>query len=201
MIQWLLSLPKALFVFLVLTIGVIFIVLSDPPHSVCDSQIDNFHDVTKDFLSRDPKSVNKTESRYQKLIETCKATNSPGGCYELFIEIKKMLVSVRAVSRECFPKLTGDADLTAALYPSLDLMVQLAWGGQPPSITGKVGWFDSADINLYCQMRNLATDLNGQEKWNQFVEGYFQSLPGANKLDRNDAWTRMMNSVNCQSYL
>jgi hypothetical protein len=202
MIEWLKSLPKTIFVAIVLTAGVLFIVLSDPPHTVCDSQVEAFNEATKDFLALDSAKANKKQTRFARLVETCKATNSPGGCYELFMNVKSLLRDSRTVSPECNGKLASHDGYTKAIWESLDLMVKIAWGEKPPQTPAlKVGWFDPSDLNLFCLLKDVAINVYSQDRWNSFVEGYFTSLPAVSTLPRNDVWQRMLLSLNCSSYL
>lgn len=203
MIEWLKSLPKTLFVTIVLGAGVLLIVLFNPPQTVCDSQVEQFHEAQKDFLFLDViKQPKRKQTRFAKLIDTCKVTNSAGGCYELFYNLKKMLKDAGAVSPECFGKLKGHQGFSMAIWQSVDLMVKLAWGEKPPQSTGlKSGWFDPADLNLFCELKNSAVNVFTQDRWNEFAGEYFTTLPGASSLQRSDAWQKMLFSVNCASYL
>lgn len=203
MVEWLKSLPKTAFVTLVLSAGVLFIVFSDPPRSVCDTQISKLDEAIKDFLSLDQiKKPNRKQTRFTKLVETCKVTNSAGGCYELFLSLKEMLKDVGAVSPECIAKLTSHTAITETVWTSLDLMTRLAWGEKPPEMaTLRTGWFDPADLNLFCELKRTITNIYSDTKWNSFVEAYFTQLPGAKSLDRTEAWQRMLFSVNCSLYL
>lgn len=202
MIDWFKTLPKTIFVILVLSAGVLFIVLSDPPRSVCDTQMSSLEEAARDFLALDEiNKPNRKQTRFLKLVETCRATNSAGGCYELFLSLKNMLKSVGAVSQECVAKLASESTITEAVWTSLDLMTRLAWGEKPPNMsTLRAGWFDPSDLNLFCQLKNLALNIYPEVKWNNFVENYFEQLPGAKSLDRAEAWQRMLFSVNCSSY-
>lgn len=202
MIEWLKSLPKTMFVAIVLAAGVLFIVLSDPPRTICDSQMKHFKELSKDFLFLDPAKPIKKETRYAKLLETCRSTNSPGGCLQLFGNLKSMLKDANTFSPECYGKLSSMGEFTGALWGSLDLMAKLAWGASgPKSAFEKTGWFDSADLNLYCSMKKVAIDVYGQSRWDSFIGEYLNSLPQAATLGRNEAWARMLFSVSCSAYL
>lgn len=191
-----------MFVTVVLGAGVLFIVLSDPPRTVCDSQLELFDEKVRDFLLLDSRKPNRKTTRYTKLHETCRATSSAGGCYELFLNLKQMIKDAKTVSVECHGKLRGHTQYSTAVWQSLDLMAQLAWGAKPPLTPAlKTGWLDPADLNLYCELKNSAIYVFSEEKWNSFVAGYFKSLPGAANLPRNEAWQKMLFSVNCTQYL
>ncbi|OFZ17755.1 MAG: hypothetical protein A2Z20_02660 [Bdellovibrionales bacterium RBG_16_40_8] len=202
MTEWFKTLSKTMLVTIVLTAGVLFIVLSDPPRTVCDSQIELFSEKTKGFLTiTKMKYIERTKSRFNMLMDTCKTTNTVGGCYELFYSLKQMLKDVGTVSPACYSKLSGNSGFSEAIWKSLELMAQLAWGDKPPQATGlKVGWFDHADLNLMCELKSVAINIFTQSKWDSFVDGFFKSLPGVTELSREDAWQRMLFSVSCTGY-
>ena len=203
MIEWFKSLPKTIFVMIVIGAGILFIVISDPPRTVCDSQIEAFKKTTDSLLGLNKiKNPNRKETRLQRLIETCKSTNSPGGCYELFASIKQTTKDIRTVSPECYGKLSSDAGVKEVIWQSLELMVKIAWGTKPPeAVSLKSGWLDPSDLNLFCELKKAAIDLYSLERWNAFMEPYFQSLPGATALGRAETWQRMLFSTNCGAYL
>ncbi|MCA9780719.1 MAG: hypothetical protein KC800_28550, partial [Candidatus Eremiobacteraeota bacterium] len=117
MIEWFNALPKTVFVTIVLTAGVLFIVISDPPKTVCDSQLSKFKDATKDLLTLDPiKRPLQKSTRFRTLLDSCKATNSAGGCYELFLSMKRLLKDTRNVSPECLGKLGAYEEFKSSLW-------------------------------------------------------------------------------------
>jgi hypothetical protein len=200
MIEWLKSLPKTIFVALVLGVGVLFIVFSDPPRTICDARMKAFDEGAKGFLTVDP--VKKREARFGKLLDICKKTNSVGGCYELFQNLRETVKATRLVGADCYSKLASRGEVKNAIQQSLDFMVRSAWGAEPPTTPAlKAGWLDASDINLFCQLKTLMMDLYGENSWNGFIEGYFKELPKAQSLERTDAWQKMLFSVNCASYL
>ena len=95
--RWLAQIPKFWLIVGSLTIGILFIVLSDPPKSVCDAQLDLFRKNQKDFLYLDPKNEVIKTTGFQREFERCQSTNTPGGCYELFEKTRKFLTDVESV--------------------------------------------------------------------------------------------------------
>lgn len=195
------SLPKAMLVTLVLAVGIVFIVLSNPPATMCDAQIHEFKQSTADVLSLNPKDHFQTQTKMQQWLSTCEQTQDAGGCFTLFEGVRQVLRAQNTVSPKCFEQLGQESAFAHTIWKTLDLMAKLAWGSQPPvSPADNAGFLDAADLSLYCTLRQKAIDIYGQNRWNSFLEPYFSSLPGATKLSRNDAWGRMLFSVNCASY-
>ncbi len=202
MLIWLKSLPKATFVALVLTIGVLYIVVSDPPKNICDAQIDQLDLLSVGLLSPNPKDLSHKTSKFQDLFAVCEQTKSPGGCYELFLNLRTILKNSRTVSPECYGKLSGHTAFSDAVWSSLGLITKLAWGEKAPEVPAlKLAWLDEADLNLLCSLKQEAIDVYGKERFDTFQEQFFTSLPGAEKMKRDDVWNRMIFSVNCASYL
>lgn len=201
MIEWLLSLPKTMFVGLVLAIGVLGIVIFNPPHTVCDSQLEQFKEAQKNFLYLDPKQKFNKTTEFFRLQEKCKITNSPGGCYELFSKLRKLQEDLDNVADECNDKVSNEKAVREAFWQSLDLMIRIAWGAKAPrSPQEKQNWFDTADLNLFCRLKAQAVSLYGEEQMNKFFEKYFTELPGAQQIARESAWELSLMSTNCRYY-
>lgn len=199
--QFLNKIPKATLLILVLFLGIMFIVLSDPPKTVCHAQEEIFREEIKSFLLADKKKKIKTP-KYDILINQCKIANSPGGCYELFNQMRRLRSNITQIPQSCRAELAQFKPVYKALWEVLELMVRLGWGSHPPvSYYDKLNWLDSADLNLFCQLKDLLIFIDGKEKWERFREKMFTSLPGAETLAREEVWKRMVLSVQCSQYL
>ena len=217
--------PKNVLAFLLIAGGILFIVLSQPPHSVCDSQMAVVDKNQARFLFRDPKmkKVNPAEvkkaielcheskdpdscydiylTRYERLTEFCKATNTPGGCYELFTELKRLVRDLATLSSECSTAIGGTSEYKTALMGSVELMVRLGWGENPPSsYSAKLGWLEASDLSLFCRLHERITALYGESTWESFREKMMLALPGAKDLARNQVWDLSLFSENCARY-
>ncbi len=199
--RWLMSLPKAMFVTIVLAVGIIVIVLSNPPENICDAQVAEFKTSTASILALNPKDKFQTHTKFQKWFAECRSTKDPGGCFSLFQGVRQVLRQQETVSPRCFDQLGSVSSFSHVIWHTTDLMAKLAWGKQPPvSGADKTGFLDAADLSLYCRLQQVAINVYGQAKWQAFLEPYFTALPGAEKLSRDDAWSRMLFSVNCSTY-
>jgi hypothetical protein len=140
-------------------------------------------------------------TNYRRLVDRCKMTNSPGGCFELFDGMKDMLRDLRGVPSECAPKVGVIAEVKKAIWEVSELMIRLAWGESPPgSYNQKFGWLDTADISLFCRLKYDAAEMYGEDAWNQFREKMMASLPKAQTMSRNDVWDMTILSENCARY-
>lgn len=193
--------PKWLLAVLVIGGGIVAIILYDPPHTVCESQLDVFRDAQKRFLFQ-YKVKKKTEvPKYRMLVDQCKMTNDPGGCYELFQETRMMLNDLKSVPTECMPKAGEIREVKTALWEVTELMLRLAWGEKPPNAyREKFHWLDTADVSLYCGLKQAVIASYGDNAWDAFRVKISRSLPGADKLSDNDVWQKTLFSENCAAY-
>ena len=195
--------PKSLIAFVAIVGAIVFIVFSDPPHSVCDTEMTNFKAryEGKFFREKSKFSEVKKLTRYEKLRQLCIEANAPGGCYELFMELQNLLDELNKVPMECKAALSSVREVRDILWESLELMVRLAWGEKPPeSYYEKFGWLDKANMNLYCRLKAKSLEFYGQNKWKQFQERFFTELPGTDKMKREKIWDRVILSSNCRAY-
>lgn len=198
------SLPKNIVAFLAISGGIIFIVLSQPPVTVCDSQVEKFKAMQINFLYRDekyPKAKNIKRTKFEYLRDRCKETNSPGGCYELFSDMKLMLHDLALFTDECAANSGGISEVKRSSWETVDLLIRLAWGASPPSAYNiKFSWLDTADVSLYCQLKNRIILMYGESSWSSFREKLMRDLPGAKELTRNQVWDMSLFSENCARY-
>jgi hypothetical protein len=193
--------PRNLLAFLAIVGGIAFIIISQPPHSICDSQIEVINKAQARFLFKDPKSKVKVTTAYQKLRDRCQNTNDPGGCYEWFQELRVMLHDLGTLTSECNDAISGQAEYSTAIKEPLEQMVKMAWGSAPPvSYTAKFGWLDTSDITLFCRLRDKYVLFYGDGVWENFRERVMQELPGAKDITRNQIWDLSIFSENCSRY-
>lgn len=196
-----LQLSKTALALLVIAGGVLALVIFNPPHTVCDAQRDAFKESQKSFLYLDEKNKVKKKTKFEEMYALCKSTNTPGGCYELFMDLKRLLADLKNVPRECGSNIGSLSEVKKAIWESTELLVRMAWGEKPPeTYYEKFAWLDSADIALFCSLKSTIENLYGIEEWTRFREKMFTALPGSKDLPRNQVWETMILSVNCAKY-
>ncbi|MCB0414867.1 MAG: hypothetical protein KDD50_11070, partial [Bdellovibrionales bacterium] len=172
-------------------------------HTVCDTQKEEIRRLKKHLLfEKTPNPLTgESGSRFNYLADHCKYTNTPGGCLELFLELKALSRDLDNVITDCRSEISGIGAIKSTIWKSLTLLTQLAWGTTPPqSYISKQGWLSTADLSLFCDFKRQAVSFYGKEEWDAFRENMFKTLPGATKLARAQAWEVMLLSVNCNSY-
>jgi len=195
--------PKNLLAFTAILGGIAFIILSQPPHSLCDSQIEIINAAQAKFLFKDPKSQKVLTTRYTNLREQCKLTNDPGGggCYEWFHELRTMLRDLGTLTNACANALADTKEYKVAVTEGLEKIVQIAWGSAPPaSYTVKFNWLDASDITLFCRLKDRYILFYGDTAFEQLRERMMAELPGAKDMARNQIWDLSIFSENCAKY-
>ena len=193
--------PKGVLAFLLISGGILGIIISSPPHSLCDSQLEVVNKSQQKFLFREPAAKKIISTKYERLREHCKRTNNPGGCYELFQELRVMVHDLATLSGECSSAMSSTSEYKRALWESAELIVLLAWGEKPPAAyTSKLGWLEVSDITLFCRMHDRIAALYGENAWVLFRERMMRELPGAKDLTRNQVWDLSIFSENCARY-
>lgn len=199
--RWLAQIPKFWLITGSLIIGILFIVLTDPPKGVCDAQMEVFKKNQKDFLYLDEKKEFIKTTGFDRQIDRCKSTNAPGGCYELFEKTRKFLADVDAIPRECLDHVKSESVIGATITKMFDLFINIAWGTKPPQLYNeKFKWLDSSDLALFCRIKSAYDLVLGSEALARKRESYFEELPGAKDLPRQKAWEAMLLSENCGRY-
>ncbi len=194
-------LPKSVLAFLAIVGGILLIVLVQPPHSVCDAQVEVLNTSQQKFLYPDPKSKLVKTTRYQRLREHCFNTSNPGGCFELFQELKALLNDLGSLSSECGGAIAGVSEYKNALWDSADLLLSLAWGSEPPaSVASKWRWLEVSDISLFCRLSEKLVAIYGSSQWDAFREKKMREMPGAKDLTRIQVWELSIFSENCSRY-
>ena len=199
--SWLSGYSKNTIAFIALSLGLAGLIISQPPHTLCDSQIDQIRETQKHFLYPDPKSKVVKTTPYQAQRDRCKMTNDPGGCYELFQGVRKLAEDLNTFTVECSAAPASIPEVKTALWETAELMVRLAWGDKPPlTFSSKLGWLDVADVSLFCRLKARLTLVFGEESWNALREKLMVDLPGAKALTRNQVWELILFSENCSRY-
>jgi len=195
------SLSKGMIAFLAIAGGILFIILNEPPHSVCDSQVEVFRKSQERFLFLNKKAKAIKTTRYEELRDLCKNSNNPGGCYEYFQEMRTLLADLANFTGECASTSGKIREVKRALWETSELMVRAAWGDSPPAMySAKFAWLDVADMSFYCKLKARIELTYGADAWAQFREGLFAKLPGVKGLNRSQIWELSLFSENCSRY-
>ncbi len=188
--------PRTLVAMVALIAGYFLIIAANPPRTVCDEQLDLFKQSQKSFLLNQGKTQ---RSMAAQLYELCKSENGPGGCFDLFLNLRRMVEDLERMPKACRQAAGEDALIKQWLLKSMTLMVQLAWGetGAGGYQAKRRGWLDAADLRLFCRMKNLAVRFYGDEQFHAFRESVMADLPNAKAQSRDQRWMGSIFSIPC----
>lgn len=182
--------------------GILFIIFSDPPQSLCQSQVNFLKEQQKGFLfAAGPKERSSHGGNFQQMAAYCLKGDGPGACYEVFAKMRVVVRDLKSVPEECSSQIGDMPEVKQALWGTVRYMTNAAWGKVPPaSYVDKLAWLDQADVALFCGLRAQITRFYGESSWDQYRESLFTELPGAKSLQRKDAWQKMLLSEDCRRY-
>ncbi len=162
--------PKPLLVALVLLAGVAIIPLLSSPHSVCQSQLENFQESQAGFIYSKTEKKTKIPPRYDRAFSNCYSSNignTPGACAEYFDLLRGMLRDLQNISNECGEQVKGNERLMKAMTQSLKVFTEIAWGDPPPEenaeFTLATSWLEPADLSIFCSIKNEWVRFFGKE--------------------------------------
>lgn len=220
--------PRVILVPLVIIIGIIALVMSQEPHSPCDSQKELFLESQAGYIFRATKGRDRAP-QYRRFLAICREGASPGACYELFALVRKTLRDLRASPLNCAEQFRELPELQRALADTLEILVVMGWGNQPPEPgASKYSWLETSDLALFCQLRQSYIHFFGQEEFDSLRTRIQAVLPGeplvigkdgkcqncidqdknpdtrrqmaTEVLSSDDIWYRSVFSVRCDQY-
>ncbi len=198
--QFFTSLPKTVLALGVIIIGFIVIIISDPPKTDCDSQLELFQKEQGDFLYGQKNGVSK-QPLSRSFFQNCQSLNSPGGCFEFFVRLKKLNQDLASIPKKCSETMAEDKILKSWLLKSMKLMAEISWGDKgPASIARRNAWFDTSDLSLFCGLKKRASQLYGVEAVDAWREEVLGLLPEAAKLDHEQLFQKSLFATACEAY-
>lgn len=196
------TVPKGILAVVILVLGFVFIVYNDPPKTVCDSQLELFKQNQKEFLYSRP-GLNKTTQGplFPEMYELCKTDNSPGGCFEFFVRLKKFNQDLDNIPRQCSETIQTEPVVRSVMLSSMRLMAEISWGDRgPASINRRNGWLDTSDLSLYCGLRKQADRVYGKESIGEWQDRTLNGLPGVESLEPDQALQKSLFATPCAAY-
>ena len=189
--------PKTLLALVAIVLGFGLIIGFNPPRTICDEQLDVFRESQKVFLNASGKKVSKSIAT--ETFELCKSDNGPGGCFDFFQNMRGMVDGLERIPKNCAATVAGDGMVKGWLFKTMTLMTQIAWGDSTKGVyvSKKLGWMDASDFRLFCRAKTLATRFYGEEGIQTLRESVLATLPGADKMSREQKWSRSIFSSPC----
>ena len=189
---------QSVLVFLGLVGGVLIIFMLNPPHTVCNSQLNELMNRHTPFFILDKSSKFQEETEYQKSFESCQNSNNPGACLKLFNGMRQLVSTLEVLPSDC-SHLCRQRAFNEPLWETIEIMVRIGWGDGPPeNVYERSSWLSYSDFSLFCRVKRLLTLCHGEENWRVRQEEILSGLPGADKMERRDVWRLALFSTNCQ---
>ena len=214
MLNKLYRLPKAFLAVLFIGGGILFILMNDPPHTFCDTQVEHFKKLqrgitykTHKFFKKNrvlcrkkdaPKACDHLLERKRKL---CQKENAPGACYEYFAYLKRFLKDLRLLSKKCSPLIYNTSEIKKIFSSSLTLMTALAW--REEILTGKISkynWLTWPDLSLFCDLKTRYIMYYGKESYFQLENKILKLLPSTKKIASEYMLKKTILSESCTAY-
>lgn len=199
--QLIMKFPPWFVAVVVLAVFVVGLYVFNPPTTVCDVQMDVFKRAQRSFLATTGRGSVQLRSEIDRSIRQCLEGNSPGACLDLFRGMGRLATDLEAVQSQCVAAVGEVPGVRAAVLRSAEVMVQVAWGDAGPmSQAGRASWLDTADVAVFCRLRRAATAIVGREAFEAWQQSVLGKLPGFSKLQREDALSKTLFAVNCESF-
>ena len=182
MLSNLYKLPKAVLASLIIGGAIILIILSDPPHNFCDTQLEHFKSLQTGLLYKDSEDFHEEKSALERKKQDCQKENSPGACYEYFAVLKRLLKDFRVLSAQCKASIFSEAKVKSTLESALSLMTALAW--REEVLTGrasKYNWLTRSDMYLFCDLKSKYIQNYGQIAYVKLEDNILSLLPSKNQ--------------------
>lgn len=191
------KIPKPILVTVVLVVGVIAILLADPPNDVCDAQLNLFF---KSQAGKISSVRGKVGSLLARTAKYCGEAKSYGGCVEFHNTLREILKDLNSISSECTAKVISNENIQMILKESMTLMVKSAWGEAPPELGPNVyGWMTMSEFAVFCGLQRRVYEYTDDEIWEAWVRSIIAKLPQSNTLLFNESFQRSLFSLRCES--
>jgi len=188
--------PKPILIAVVLIVGVLVIILSDPPKDACDAQLALFFKSQAGKISSLKGSVGSLLARTAKY---CSETKSYGGCVEFHNTLRGIIKELQNVSSECSGKVIANASIQSVLKESMALMVKSAWGENIPEPGPNVyGWMGVSEFSLFCIVKRFVQEHMDGEAWESYVRSIVAKQSHASELQFNESFHRSLFSLRCE---
>ena len=192
-------LPKKVLVSLLILGGIAFIILQNPPKTLCDIQKEVFTSNQLGFLFKDPTDKIKTKTTFKENLEDCIKNNNPGGCYSLFYNIPRVIQSFRSVESSCYSQIAEIKEVKQSFFKTYSLFLEISWGSGPSDeFSNPLSWLSSNDVSTFCRLKRHIILLYGVKALEQFEHQTFQRIAPDKSSQEHRRFSIL--SENCLSY-
>ena len=215
--QQIAQMPKMALALLAMVATVIFLFVFNPPHTICDTQLDTLKENLVGPLFPTVIKKNTIQPHIKATLETCKAGHSAGACFEYFSILKMIAKQIDNASPECRAQLIDVKEVQTALKEGVEIMALAAWGSQPPASPAmRFGWMQESELAVFCYIKDVYEKALGEEVWSNLRLQVNKKFPGESpssssldvegpkaieKMSDNEIWTKSIFSVRCDGVI
>lgn len=183
-----------------ISIGVTFLILSDPPKTICDVQEEVYRDTNKSFLFKDSDDTLNRTSLVKKHLKECTNSNTPGGCYSLFQDTRRLIQSFQVINSDCYTSISAIKEVKESLEEIYALFIAISLELDFTDESSKpLRWLTLNDVNLFCRVERNIISLYGSERVDYLEQKTYRRMDLSIPFDRFRKFSIL--SENCQKYL
>lgn len=191
------SIPKYILGPLAVILGIIYFYVQNPPVTQCDSQFAVFKKETQKYLYGSSKNGIQVPALFIKDVETCRNSNSVGGCYDWSEGLKKMIHASRTIPDACKPRLKELEPLVSYYVGSIRLYSQISWNSTEIVRQKLFHWLDNEDIIVFCRLKAEYSRLMSPQTYKALESSLLTELSKLKSMSREEVWKRTILSHNC----
>lgn len=192
------KLPKFLIASLFILIAIIFILVQDPPHQLCDTQLQHFKNLQSGLLYKNKQGFYTDSSRLNRKKKLCEKEQKPGTCYEYFYSLKQILKDLWLLSEECAAQVYKTPKVQKTLSQALSLMSFLAWDERVfEGSVSKYKWLNLTDLVLFCDIKRRYQLYYGELAYFQLEQQILKDLTSKKQWSLKKRKTKSLLSVTC----
>lgn len=193
------KLPKPLIFSSVITLGIIFLIINNPPSSICSVQIDHYKKKNVGFIFKDSQDKVRTQTILSEKIQECVRTNTPGGCYSLFSKLRQFVKSFNIINTDCHHEISEIKQVRKYLVDIYSLFIIISWGkGEKNEFSNSLNWLSINDVSLFCRVKNKINYFYGSTYLTRLEGQLLQELDPGKSLEEFQKLTIL--SENCSFY-
>lgn len=189
--------PKTLLGPLAVIAAIVFFYFQDPPKTICDTQFSIFRQEVYKYLYGTAKNGIPIPALFIKDIESCRNSNTVGGCYDWSEGLKKIIFASRKIPQQCSSRLQEVEPLMTYYAGSLRVYAHISWNNTEIVRTRLYHWLDAEDLIVFCRLKAEYTRLKGAPTYKALETALFNELVGLKKLPRPEVWRRTILSHDC----
>ncbi|MCB0368318.1 MAG: hypothetical protein KDD45_02490 [Bdellovibrionales bacterium] len=204
--------------FVIIFLGSLFFFWSDPPHSICSTEILSYKRSLKGAVYAYQDKKNIIPATITSAMATCRSGKSSGSCISYFDIINSMIINTNQVETSCLPELYADPNVMKYLKNFFLISSALAWGDEVPK-ESQTNWFSESNLLVFCKVKKSLKEYLPEEEYEGLVNTALSSFPykilsfeykedsveyqnnkAILKMNKQDVYNKSILSLRCERY-